>query len=60
MNLFENTQGYNRADEIKPLLSKWGKTGLLEGLDSHGKATVASLLENQWLKKLKQKRLHVL
>jgi hypothetical protein len=47
MNLFENVEGYNRADEIKPLINKWSKTGLLEGLSTQYKATVASMLENQ-------------
>jgi len=47
MNLFENIQGYNRADEIKPLLAKWSKSGLLEGLETSHKAVVATLLENQ-------------
>lgn len=47
MNLFENIEGYNRAEEIKPLINKWAKTGLLEGLSSTYKATVASMLENQ-------------
>jgi hypothetical protein len=47
MNLFENVEGYNRAEEIKPLINKWSKTGLLEGLSSQYKATVASMLENQ-------------
>ena len=47
MNLFENIQGHNRAEEIKPLINKWGKTGLLEGLSNQYKATVASMLENQ-------------
>ena len=54
MNLFENLEGYNRADEIKPLINKWGKTGLLEGLSSQYKATVASMLENQAKQLLKE------
>lgn len=48
MNLFENLGNVNRADEVKPLISKWAKTGLLEGLKSgNEKSTVAVLLENQ-------------
>lgn len=47
MNLFENMESSNRADEIKPLINKWGKTGLLEGLSTQYKATVASMLEMQ-------------
>lgn len=47
MNLFENMEGANRAEEIKPLINKWGKTGLLEGLSTQYKATVSSMLEMQ-------------
>jgi len=47
MNLFENIEGYNRAEEIKPLINKWSKTGLLEGLGTQYKAAVATMLENQ-------------
>ena len=47
MNLFENMEGSNRAEEIKPLINKWGKTGLLEGLSTQYKATVATMLEQQ-------------
>jgi len=54
MNLFENIEGYYRAEEIKPLINKWGKTGLLEGLSSQYKATVASMLENQAKQLLKE------
>jgi len=54
MNLFENIEGYNRAEEIKPLINKWGKTGLLEGLSTQYKATVASMLENQAKQLLKE------
>ena len=54
MNLFENIEGYNRAEEIKPLINKWTKTGLLEGLSNQYKATVASMLENQAKQLLKE------
>jgi Major capsid protein Gp23 len=54
MNLFENLEGYNRADEIKPLINKWGKTGLLEGLGTQYKAAVATMLENQAKQLLKE------
>jgi len=48
MNLFENMQEPNRGNENRALISKWGKSGLLEGLKSeHEKATVSVLLENQ-------------
>jgi hypothetical protein len=48
MNLFENMGNTNRADEVKPLISKWSKTGLLEGLaNGNEKSTIAVLLENQ-------------
>jgi len=48
MNLFENMQEPNRGAENRALISKWGKSGLLEGLKSENeKATVSVLLENQ-------------
>jgi hypothetical protein len=48
MNLFENMGNTNRAEEVKPLITKWSKTGLLEGLRTgNEKSTVAILLENQ-------------
>ena len=47
MNLFENLGNVNRAEEVKPLISKWSKTGLMEGLNNNEKSTVAVLLENQ-------------
>ena len=48
MNLFENMNEPNRGVENRALVSKWGKSGLLEGLKSeHEKATVSVLLENQ-------------
>jgi hypothetical protein len=48
LNLFEGTNDYSRAAEVKPLINKWTKTGLLEGLrGGNEKSTVAVLLENQ-------------
>ena len=48
MNLFENMGNVNRAEEVKPLIAKWSKTGLMEGLKGgNAKSTVAILLENQ-------------
>ena len=52
MSIIETlTEGIVNRDmkkEGSALLSKWGKTGLLEGLQSeHEKATMARLLENQ-------------
>jgi len=48
MNLFENMGNTNRGEEIKPLIAKWSKTGLMEGLKNNNqKSTVAVLLENQ-------------
>ena len=52
MSIIETlTEGIVNRDmkkEGSALLSKWGKTGLLEGLQSeHQKATMARLLENQ-------------
>ena len=42
MNLFENLGNTNRAEEVKPLIAKWSKTGLMEGLKSNNeKSTVA-------------------
>jgi hypothetical protein len=55
MNLFENMGNTNRADEVKPLISKWSKTGLLEGLaNGNEKSTMAVLLENQAKQLLKE------
>jgi len=34
MNLFENMGNANRGEEVKPLIAKWSKTGLMEGLKS--------------------------
>ena len=48
MNLFENMHSENRGEQVKPLISKWSRTGLLEGLGSKNeKSTLAILLENQ-------------
>jgi len=48
MNLFENIHNENRGEATKPLISKWSRTGLLEGLKGKNeKSTVAVLLENQ-------------
>ena len=54
MNLFENLGSVNRAEAIKPLMSKWSKTGLLEGLNKHESATMAVLLDNQAKQLLKE------
>lgn len=48
MNLFENTGEVSRGEEVKPLIAKFAKTGLMEGLRTPAeKSTVAVLLENQ-------------
>ena len=47
MNLFENMENTNRANENKALVGKWAKSGLLEGLSSNEKSTLSVLLENQ-------------
>ena len=55
MNLFENMGEVNRANESKSLISKWSKTGLLEGMgDKNETATMAVLLENQAKQLLKE------
>lgn len=54
MNLFENMGQTNRATEIKPLVKKWSRTGLLEGLNKNETATMAVLLENQAKQLLKE------
>lgn len=55
MNLFENMGEVNRANENKSLISKWSKTGLLEGMaDKNETATMAVLLENQAKQLLKE------
>jgi hypothetical protein len=46
--LLESSNNFqSQQDEAKRLSSKWEKYGLLEGLGSQDKSTVASLLENQ-------------
>ena len=54
MNLFENMGQTNRAAEIKPIVKKWSRTGLLEGLNKQETATMAVLLENQAKQLLKE------
>ena len=55
MNLFEGMGETNRSQENKALISKWSKTGLLEGLgDKQEQATVSVLLENQAKQLLKE------
>jgi len=55
MNLFENMGNVNRSEEVKPLIAKWSKTGLMEGLKGNNeKSTVAVLLENQAKQLLKE------
>jgi hypothetical protein len=48
MNLFEQSGETNRGEEVKPLIAKWTKTGLMEGLKTPSeKSTMAIMLENQ-------------
>ena len=55
MNLFEGMGETNRSQENKALISKWSRTGLLEGLgDKQEEATVSVLLENQAKQLLKE------
>lgn len=55
MNLFENMGSENRGEAVKPLIAKWSRTGLMEGLKSgNEKSTVAVLLENQAKQLLKE------
>ena len=55
MNLFEGMGETNRSQENKALVSKWSRTGLLEGLgDKNEQATVSVLLENQAKQLLKE------
>ena len=49
-SLLNESAGFNKkmADEAKGLVSKWEKTGLLEGIDADfERAGIATLLENQ-------------
>jgi hypothetical protein len=45
--LTEGIRARSLANEGDALLSKWEKTGLLEGLDDQGRSTMSRLLENQ-------------
>lgn len=55
MNLFEGMGETNRSHENKALISKWSRTGLLEGLGGKQEsATVAVMLENQAKQLLKE------
>ena len=55
MNLFENMGQADRGSEVRPLISKWKRTGLLEGLtDKNEQSTMAILLENQAKQLLKE------
>jgi hypothetical protein len=55
MNLFENMGTENRGEAVKPLIAKWSRTGLMEGLKGgNEKSTVAVLLENQAKQLLKE------
>jgi hypothetical protein len=48
MNLFENMGDTNRGTEVRPLIAKWSKTGLMEGIKGgNAQSTLATLLENQ-------------
>jgi hypothetical protein len=41
-------RSFQLLEESKGLVNKWGKTGLLEGVDSeYEKASISILLENQ-------------
>lgn len=47
-NLMEDYKKQNKYEETKKLVEKWGRTGLLEGLDDeHDRHNMATLLENQ-------------
>lgn len=55
MNLFEGMGETNRSQENKALISKWSRTGLLEGLGGkQEEATVSVMLENQAKQLLKE------
>ena len=45
--LFENLKTEDRSSENRMLVSKWAKSGLLEGLKTEDKGTLSVLLENQ-------------
>jgi len=47
-NLLESANGYKSLQaDANRLAEKWGKSGLLEGLDEKGTANMAMILENQ-------------
>jgi hypothetical protein len=52
--LTEGIRARSLANEGEALLSKWEKTGLLEGLDDHKRGTMSRLLENQAAQLLKE------
>jgi hypothetical protein len=45
--LTENIVAQNLRNETKPLIEKWTRTGLLEGLSDQSKSVMSRLLENQ-------------
>jgi hypothetical protein len=53
-SLTEGIRQRSLANEGEALLSKWEKTGLLEGLDDHKRGTMSRLLENQAAQLLKE------
>ena len=52
--LTEGIRQRSLANEGEALLSKWERTGLLEGLDELGRSTMSRLLENQAAQLLKE------
>ena len=52
--LTEGIRQRSLANEGEALLNKWERTGLLEGMDDHGRQTMARLLENQAAQLLKE------
>ena len=52
--LTEGIRARSLANEGEALLSKWEKTGLLEGLDDQKRGTMSRLLENQAAQLLKE------
>ena len=52
--LTEGIRQRSLANEGEALLSKWEKTGLLEGLSDHNRGYMARLLENQAAQLLKE------
>jgi len=53
-SLTEGIRQRSLANEGEALLSKWERTGLLEGLDDHKRGTMSRLLENQAAQLLKE------